>query len=228
MCLEDSHPASPPPLGFPQQPVSSKPEGLDPPNGSGNQPNPQSPEHRNDQDANDTNLPDLPITSLLPEIKLSLNFIKHLKEATLDNSGLSANKIERLRNPARISEADFEANVQFSLGLFQSCRNTSEDMYTKTCAVVQDNVPGAELLTYNAIRTQLANLLGVYPIEHDMCFNSCIAFTGPFKKLANCPLCHEAQKTLSGSPRKTFTTIPLGPQIQAQWSSASSAEDMQY
>lgn len=229
MRLEDSPPASPPPHGFPQQPMSPELGGLDPPSASsGDQPNRQGPQHRNEQDANDANLPNLPTTSPLPEINLSLDFIKRLKEATLDNSGLSADKIERLRNPARISEADFDANLRFSLGLFQSCINASEDTYTKTCAVVQDNVPGAELLTYDAIRTQLANLSGVYPIEHDMCFNSCIAFTGPFEELTNCPLCHEARKTLSGSPRKTFTTIPLGPQIQAQWSSASSAEDMRY
>ncbi|KIM71551.1 hypothetical protein PILCRDRAFT_804895 [Piloderma croceum F 1598] len=54
-----------------------------------------------------------------------------------------------------------------------------------------------------------------------MCINSCLAFTGPFSELSECPTCNEARfDSLTELPRQKFHTIPIGPQLQALWRSA--------
>ncbi|KAF9488108.1 hypothetical protein BDN71DRAFT_1485158 [Pleurotus eryngii] len=48
-----------------------------------------------------------------------------------------------------------------------------------------------------------------------MCPNSCVAYTGPFAKLTNCPKCGgPCYDTHTGKPRQHFYTIPLAPYLQ--------------
>ncbi|KAJ3566895.1 hypothetical protein NP233_g6715 [Leucocoprinus birnbaumii] len=69
-----------------------------------------------------------------------------------------------------------------------------------------------------------------------MCPNkSCVAFTGPFKDLDECPICGASRwdqvkldKKKKKVAAKTFCTIPIGSQIQAAFSSPESAEAMKY
>ncbi|KAG0691629.1 hypothetical protein DFH29DRAFT_884033 [Suillus ampliporus] len=70
-----------------------------------------------------------------------------------------------------------------------------------------------------------------------MCTESCIAFTGPFSHLENCPICgHHRYDPIklrtSGGRTKValhkFVTIPLGTQLQALWGDPSHAEKMSY
>ncbi|TFK31192.1 hypothetical protein BDQ12DRAFT_619331 [Crucibulum laeve] len=60
-----------------------------------------------------------------------------------------------------------------------------------------------------------------------MCPNSCVAYTGPFSELDKCPICKEDQYNAKGS-WQYFTTIPLGPQLQALWRSPESAHKMSH
>jgi len=69
---------------------------------------------------------------------------------------------------------------------------------------------------------------------HDMCVNSCIAYTGPLEKLESCPQCYEPRYQPTPEcnednddqdeeiehvkvPHQQFSTLPLGPQLQALW-----------
>ena len=67
----------------------------------------------------------------------------------------------------------------------------------------------------------------------DMCYKSCVAFTRPFLELCACPECSLARyetvtqgNKLVPIPRKQALTIPVGPQIQAQFRSRESAWNM--
>jgi Transposase family tnp2 len=68
----------------------------------------------------------------------------------------------------------------------------------------------------------------------DMCINSCVAFTGPFNEDTSCPDCSEARyegavgRNQKLRPRKQSLTIPIGPQIQAQWRSTEGAHNMRH
>ena len=70
-----------------------------------------------------------------------------------------------------------------------------------------------------------------------MCVRLCIGFTGLYANLESCPKCGEPrykEKELKESegeckiPLKVFTTFPVGPQIQARWENARTAEEMLY
>src|ERR1700760_1874276 len=76
-----------------------------------------------------------------------------------------------------------------------------------------------------------------------MCPQGCIAYTGPFASMDNCPDCglsrFKTDDELSDSarkkktrnekiPRQQFYTIPLGPQLQALWRTPQGAFLMRY
>jgi hypothetical protein len=80
-------------------------------------------------------------------------------------------------------------------------------------------------------------LSGVSGMMHDMCFNSCVGFTGQFAHLETCPICGSSrydQLILAQSSgkkkvvRKQFPTVPIGPQLQAMFRDPQSAVEMQY
>ncbi|EIW82005.1 hypothetical protein CONPUDRAFT_54640 [Coniophora puteana RWD-64-598 SS2] len=67
-----------------------------------------------------------------------------------------------------------------------------------------------------------------------MCINTCLAYTGPFAPFEKCPTCgkdrYESCKSSHNKKvlRCMFTTIPIGPQIQALWQHSKSAKRMHY
>lgn len=72
---------------------------------------------------------------------------------------------------------------------------------------------------------------------HDMCIYSCVGFTGPFSGLTHCPECgkcrYEEVKFVESDgeirfPRKRFSSIPVGPQLQALYRDPKSADAMRY
>src|SRR6266704_5251237 len=76
-------------------------------------------------------------------------------------------------------------------------------------------------------------MTGVTQTETDMCPNSCIAYTGPFATLDGCPntKCQLPRyENVKGKKqaRKQFSTIPLGPMLQALWRTPGGADRMQY
>ncbi|KAG1719989.1 hypothetical protein EDB19DRAFT_1597346, partial [Suillus lakei] len=83
----------------------------------------------------------------------------------------------------------------------------------------------------------IAKYTGVESVEHDMCPDSCIAFTSPYADEDNCPLCgtsHWDQGKMQASGRQLkvaaqkFVTIPIGPQLQAMYWNPESARNMRY
>ena len=87
------------------------------------------------------------------------------------------------------------------------------------------------------VKHKVAEITGVYSITKDMCRNTCLAYTGPFSDLEVCSKCQEPwydPRILALSdgkrkkPQQQFTTIPLGPQLQALWRSQDGATAMRY
>jgi len=62
-----------------------------------------------------------------------------------------------------------------------------------------------------------------------MCPNTCVAYTGPYKELDMCPRCPLSRYLPdTNTPRKRFTTVPIGPVIQAFYGSCEIASQMHY
>jgi hypothetical protein len=111
------------------------------------------------------------------------------------------------------------------LKIFLQTTNGSQATYNGVCQAITQHSPEIQTLTYNQLRQRLADLTGVFPVMTDMCFESCVAFTGPFSGLLTCPECSsERYETVTHGtkpitvPHKQALMIPVGLQIQAQFS----------
>ena len=171
---------------------------------------------------------------MINDLRTAAEFVSQLQEATLDASGLSSSMLHRLRNcPPRPSSLD--PSICFSIKLFIATLNSSQQTYEDVRAAILEQYPEDNILSYYEVKKAIEELTGVTSITHDMCSDTCVAFTGPFSILEYCPLCRkprykEQQLSAKNSkiPNRVFHTIPLGPQIQALQSSPDGFEDMLY
>ena len=133
-----------------------------------------------------------PPVSRIEDVRTSQAFVQCLKKATLDNSGLEEEDIERLRIPTAIP-LDLLDNryLRLSINVFLACTNASKDRYKSVCAAILRCDPDSKMLSYNQVKHRIKQMTGVVPLYHDMCVNTCLAFTGPFATLDTCPTCKE-------------------------------------
>ncbi|KAF8583614.1 hypothetical protein K439DRAFT_1647178 [Ramaria rubella] len=149
---------------------------------------------------------------LVESLKRVQDFIHALQDASLDNG-------------------DLEEEALFWL----STQNSSQETYVKICQSHNKRYPEEPMLSYHQIKRKVVDWSGVEAIVHDMCPDSCVAYTGPFSNLKECPQCGLGRYdpiVLENSngrikiPAQQFYTIPVGPQLQALYRSPESAHDM--
>ena len=159
---------------------------------------------------------DLLENSRLDDIRTSFQFIHAIKKATLDDPSCNLDKdvIDRLRHPPT-TPLSLSEGQRFSLSLFLSMQNAPQEVYTSTRETILHHHPTDELLTLDRVKRLVAEISGVIPIARDMCINSCMAYTGPYLALNQCPVCLEPRYVDKRKPKQTFNTFPLGPQLQA-------------
>jgi hypothetical protein len=174
----------------------------------------------------------------MEEIKIAYEFSQIVKTARLGDAhdGLDDAHRERLRNPPQECLDITDPDIRLSLDLYLAMGNASQQSYKDTCQAVLRRFPnsGCKPLSYYQIQRHVDKLSGVVPIVHDMCINTCIAFTGPWSTVDKCPKCqtmrYDPLKSTAEKkvPRQRFYTIPLGPQLQALWRTPEGAEQMRY
>ena len=173
----------------------------------------------------------------IDDLKTAAEFISQLQGATLDASRLSPSMIQRLRNCPPESSSGLDQTTRFSIKLFIATLNSSQQTYESVRGAILEQYPEDNILSYHEVKKAIEELTGVTSVVHDMCYDTCIAFTGPFSTLEHCPSCrkprYKEQRQGSSTrhpkvPNHVFHTIPLGPQIQALWSSPDGVEDMLY
>jgi hypothetical protein len=172
-------------------------------------------------------------------LKVCLEFISTLRGASLNDlhNRLDEDALERLRNPIQEVLTVDDPDLRLAIDLFLATTNSSDQIYNLTREAILRRHPDHSILSHYQIKRRIADLTGVESITHDMCINSCLAYTGPFADLETCPKCGESrydQVKLAASggkiraSRQDFLTIPLGPQLQALWRDPESAERMRY
>ncbi len=169
----------------------------------------------------------------LDALRVSVDLIKGLSCATLDDDPIPADTREWLRSPLT-EPLSVSKDLRLCLDLFLATINSSRATYDSTCSALRHYSDSISLLSYDQMKRTLSELTGVVPILTDMCFESCVAFVGPFSHLRLCPECAspwyyetvtQGTNILSVS-RKQALTIPVGPQIQAQYRSPEAAWNM--
>lgn len=140
--------------------------------------------------------------------------------------GLGSEVLEHLQHPPQHQIEALSSNVHLANDLYLAVKNVSQDTYNAICVAILHHYPDSELLSYAQTKTNITQMTGIAPLIHDMCINSCLAYTGPFSTLETCSTCGESwydQITLESSegkvkkPWQEFHTIPIGSQLQALW-----------
>ncbi|KDR65528.1 hypothetical protein GALMADRAFT_81760, partial [Galerina marginata CBS 339.88] len=119
----------------------------------------------------------------IEDLQNALEFKRALEKASLDNGDLDAEELDRLRNPVTKPVDIDDRDVLLSIKLFLSTSNASDQIYKNIHKNVVEDSPDCNILSHAQVKKALAELTGVHAIVHDMCPNSCIAYTGPFSVL---------------------------------------------
>ena len=173
------------------------------------------------------------------DMKTTVQFIQMLEKARLDTQ-FKPKDLEAFRNPQEISSSPSDdPDLLLSISNYVANLNASQDIYIKNRLNIRRRDPEIKMLSYDQVQRRVTKLSGVVTWEHDMCIDSCVGFTGPYAELDHCPdrRCKKPrydQRKLEKSggknkvPLKTFTTFPIGPQLQSRWKSPDMARKMQY
>ena len=216
--------------------------GDDPPSSdSEDDPPPSDPEDdRSPSDLEDDPPPDsdedeIPVTR--EDMRTTLEFIRMLEEATLE-SQFSPDELETFKNPQGLSFSPSEdPDLLLSISNYVANLNASQDIYRKNRLNIQRRSPEVKMLSYDQVKRRVSSLSGVLTWQHDMCVDSCVGFTGPYARLEECPRCqqprYDPEKLAKSNgrtkvPQKSFTTFPIGPQLQSRWKNLRMAQKMHY
>jgi len=193
-----------------------------------------------------TGYDDISVTTSLEHLLTAQSFISALKEATLDaDSGLNDVARERLKDPIRVPvDLDHDPNLRAGIDLFINTTNASDDTYNSTQASMNAylerlgiNTSENSIPSLHSVKQSVAELTGIHSMMHDMCVDTCVAFTGPYAGLSHCPECgkfrynqakFDASNGRTKVPVRQFHTIPLGPQLQALWRNSEGARAMRH
>jgi len=175
----------------------------------------------------------------IDELKLSMDSTRGLEAASLDDEDMriDAEVLEHLCNPPQEPACIDDPDLHLALDLYIAVGNSSQETYNSVHQAILRRYPKNDIMSYDQIKRRVTHLSGVTPLVHNMCINSCLAYTGPFHGLEICPKCGEprydaAKLASSGckikSPRQEFHTFPIGPQLQALSRDPDSAASMRY
>ena len=166
----------------------------------------------------------------LPKLQMTQLFVNLLRSASLVNCGMDLDDILNMRNPEPGYDLVEPSSLLRFIQHFINNTGSSRDHYEMLWEIEQQHNPQDPILSFDQVKRRVRWLSGVVPIEHDMCLDSCVAYTGPYDELQTCPCCSTPQYVAGDNkkPQKRFSTIPVGPVIQALYGSCDIAEHMHY
>lgn len=168
----------------------------------------------------------------------TMDFIIVLRDvSTSDPIGqLSEDALDWLQNPPNIPLIIKSPGIHYSISTYLALEHSPQDAYEQVCRATTQNFPEAvgigDVQSFYNVEKLICTFTAIEPIHHDMCPNTCLAYTALLNDLDARPTCGASwwnEQKLQGSnshikvPAQTFTTIPLSPQLQARIHSPESA-----
>lgn len=92
---------------------------------------------------------------------------------------LDPDLLHQIRNPATEILTVEDPDDRLSIDIFLAIGNASEGSYTSVRAAMLRRNPEYKILSYYKVKRLVSDLTGVVALEHDMCIDSCMAYTGP-------------------------------------------------
>ena len=165
----------------------------------------------------------------LPKLQTTQAFLDALRTSSLEHSGMHSEDINNLRNPGPVLDLVDPSPLLRSMRHLMNNAGSSRAHYDGIRDIELLNDPSTIFLSFDQVMRRLHWLSGVVPVEYDMCPNTCVAYTGPYSDLDTCPRCPMSRyHPETTTPRRRFTTVPIGPIIQAFYGSREMAEHMHY
>ena len=144
--------------------------------------------------ARDLNL-EVEVEATLEELRITQLIIAAIRDATLANGGLPDTVVERLRTVENWKlDLGEEPELLTGIEFFIDTENASEKVYANVRETYHHSLDRLGY-DYNPIpslfqlKRRISYITWVHSILHDMCPNTCIAYTGPFSDLEICPKC---------------------------------------
>ena len=173
----------------------------------------------------------------------TMSFIQALSNASMSDpaSKLSPNALHCLHHPPNVPLVIEDLAIRHSISTYLALENVSQAAYDAVARSLRHNFSGIPevggIQSFYNVKKLIKTYTGIEAILHDMCPNTCLTFTGPYSSLDKCLMCQASrwnQEKLQGTsghvkvPAQQFTTIPVGPQLQAQNQNPTSTSAMGY
>ena len=103
------------------------------------------------------------------EIAVTQYFINAMKEATLEDSGMSREAIMRLRNPSRHTQRVVTPFDLCGIRMYLARGDASEQNYTDHRFAQMELHPEDNIPSHEQIKRTIVKLTGLEPLVHEMC-----------------------------------------------------------
>ena len=101
----------------------------------------------------------MPTTSIIEDIQTGLKFIELLKTAKLDDSGLTPEDLENIRNPLPISDDLLnDPSFRLSLDLYLACTNAPQSTFNSLRNVMSQHHPDITILSDDQIKRRIKKI----------------------------------------------------------------------
>ena len=140
-----------------------------------------------------------------------------------EKSQWTEDELDSFSNPPQELWNLDDPQLRLSLRTYLSLSaHSSEATYDAIRSNIKECYSESTMLSFDQVQTRLKAITGILPLYFDMCVNICLAYTGTFATLTECPFCGERRYERhldidSRTPRRQFLTLPIGPQLQALW-----------
>jgi hypothetical protein len=113
-----------------------------------------------------------------PLLQITQQYINLMRCASLESSGMQAEDIDTMCNPEQNFTLVEQSPLVRSVCHFINNSTASQEHYKTLHMIEHIHQPDDPILSFNQVKRCVQWLSGVMPIEHNMCVNTCLAFTG--------------------------------------------------
>ena len=120
-----------------------------------------------------------------------MHFVHALSNASTSDpcAKLNLDAFTCLHHPPAVLLQIEDSAIQNSISTYLAFENASQAVYESVTCSLKYNFPNIRhILSFYQVKKLISMLTGVDSILHNMCPNTCLAFTGPFSDLDECPL----------------------------------------
>ncbi|EIW80841.1 hypothetical protein CONPUDRAFT_73861 [Coniophora puteana RWD-64-598 SS2] len=164
-----------------------------------------------------------------------MSYMNRLKTASFDDptAKLSQERHDRLQNPPAEPEAIDNPGVKMGIMTYLGAEHSSQETYKAVRKGVETCYPDASPMpTFKHTESIIEEYTGVSPIKYNMCWGSCVTFTGDLEHADACPECHKSRydpflfETTGEKRARMFKINPPEYMIQALFRNKESPKNL--